>query len=209
MKALILEFFYEKKAILTSIILALFIYILYIPIFSNSEAIVSMLASFLFASLYGGLVCKRKNTNFEIFLSTTPLGRKTIINAGYLISLIFSIAVTIIFFILYFIRKSFIHIEALNALSLNHMLIFASFGFGLIANAILFPSYVLPDKENTVLIIIARFLTLLICTGALFIIFKLEFLNFNIRILIYLISSFIIYIISYLLTINIYLKKSL
>ena len=124
MKALIIEFFYEKKAILTSIILALFIYILYIPIFSNSEAIVSMLASFLFASLYGGLVCKRKNTNFEIFLSTTPLGRKTIINAGYLIGLIFSIAVTIIFFILYFIRKSFIHIEALNALSLNHMLIF-------------------------------------------------------------------------------------
>mgnify|MGYP005809058189 CR=1 FL=1 len=66
------------------------------------------------------------------------------------------------------------------------MSILASFGFGLIANAILFPTYILIDKEYVYLMIIVRFLTLFICGGSLYtFIFKLEFLNFNIRTLIY------------------------
>ena len=209
MKALIIEFFYDKKSILISIILVLCIYILYIPVFSHSEVIVSMFASFIFANLYGQLVTKRKNTNFEIFLCISPLGRKTIIKTGYLMGLISSIAMPIIFFILYFIRRFLIGFEPGINDTINDMAIFASFGFGLIANAISFPICILPDRENNkFLMTIIQLVILGICEASLSI-FSLYFLNFYVILLIYLTMAIVIYIISYLITLNVYLKKNL
>ena len=209
MKALIIEFFYDKKSILISIILVLCIYIIYIPVFSHSEVIVSMLASFLFASLYGELVTKRKNTNFEIFLCTSPLGRKTIIKTGYLMGLISSIAMPIIFFILYFIRSFLIGFEHGINETINDMAILASFGFGLIANAISFPICILPDRENNKFLMTIIQLVILGICGASLSIFSLYFLNFYVILLIYLTMAIVIYIISYLITLNVYLKKNL
>ena len=210
MKALIIEFFYDKKSILISMILVLCIYILYIPVFSHSEVIVSMFASFIFANLYGQLVTKRKNTNFEIFLCISPLGRKTIIKTGYLMGLISSIAMPIIFFILYFIRRFLIGFEpVINFDTINDMAIFASFGFGLIANAISFPICILPDRENNKFLMTIIQLVILGICGASLSIFSLYFLNFYVILLIYLTMAIVIYIISYLITLNVYLKKNL
>lgn len=206
MKALIIEFFYEKVSILFAIFIILFLYFIYIPIFQDPEIIISSLASYVFASLYGGIVYKRKNTNFEIFLSTSPLGRKTIINTGYIIGLVSSIFITVTFLIFYFIRKSLIDLEPLNFLSL--MSILCSFSTGIITNAILFPTYVLPDKENKFLLNLVAFLTLFICGSFLYsFIIKLDFFNIIVRTLIYLGVSICIYIVSYLITTNKYLKK--
>lgn len=128
MKALIIEFFYEKISILFAIFIILFLYFIYIPIFQDPEIIIVSLASYVFASLYGGIVYKRKNTNFEIFLSSSPLGRKTIINTGYIIGLVSSIFITVTFLIFYFIRKSLMDLEPLNFFSL--MPILCSFSTG-------------------------------------------------------------------------------
>lgn len=74
--------------------------------------------------------------------------------------------------------------------------------------AILFPTYVLPDKENKFLLNLVAFLTLFICGSFLYsFIIKLDFLNMAIRTLIYLGISICIYIVSYLITTNKYLKK--
>lgn len=113
MKALIIEFCYEKISILFAIFIILFLYFIYIPIFQDPEIIISSLASYVFASLYGGIVYKRKNTNFEIFLSSSPLGRKTIINTGYIIGLVSSIFITVTFLIFYF-RLMYYQIKKIN-----------------------------------------------------------------------------------------------
>lgn len=166
MKALIIEFFYEKVSILSLIFTILFLYFIYIPIFQDPEIIIASLASYAFASLYGGIVYKRKNTNFEIFLSSSPLGRKTIINTGYIIGIVLSIFITVTFLIFYFIRRLLMDLDPLNFLNL--MPILCSFSTGLVTNAILFPTYVLPDKENKFLLNLVAFLTLFICGSFLF-----------------------------------------
>lgn len=206
MKALIIEFFYEKVSILSLIFTILFLYFIYIPIFQDPEIIIASLASYAFASLYGGIVYKRKNTNFEIFLSSSPLGRKTIINTGYIIGIVLSIFITVTFLIFYFIRRSLMDLDPLNFLNL--MPILCSFSTGLVTNAILFPTYVLPDKENKFLLNLVAFLTLFICGSFLYsFIIKLDFFNIIVRTLIYLVISISIYIMSYLITTNKYLKK--
>lgn len=206
MKALIIEFFYEKVSILSLIFTILFLYFIYIPIFQDPEIIIASLASYAFASLYGGIVYKRKNTNFEIFLSSSPLGRKTIINTGYIIGLVLSIFITVTFLIFYFIRRLLMDLDPLNFLNL--MPILCSFSTGLVTNAILFPTYVLPDKENKFLLNLIAFLTLFICGSFLYsFIIKLDFFNIIVRTLIYLVISISIYIMSYLITTNKYLKK--
>lgn len=206
MKALIIEFFYEKVSILSLIFTILFLYFIYIPIFQDPEIIIASLASYAFASLYGGIVYKRKNTNFEIFLSSSPLGRKTIINTGYIIGIVLSIFITVTFLIFYFIRRLLMDLDPLNFLNL--MPILCSFSTGLVTNAILFPTYVLPDKENKFLLNLVAFLTLFICGSFLYsFIIKLDFFNIIVRTLIYLVISISIYIMSYLITTNKYLKK--
>ncbi|WP_317366512.1 ABC-2 transporter permease [uncultured Tyzzerella sp.] len=211
MKALMIEFFYEKKAILSGIIVTLFIYFLYIPIFSNPEIIVAPLVSYIFASLYGALILKRKNTNFEIFLASTPLGRKTIINTGYIVGLISSFIITTMFSMFYFIREYFIHIKSVVDIELNYnplMLILNSFGFGLITTGILFPASILQNKENKFLSTLVSFMALFI-SGIYIIILKLNVLNIRVITLGYLIISICVYIFSYLITTNKYLKKEL
>ena len=218
MKALMQEFLYEKKFIFTSFIIMLLLYIFYLVIFLDAELIIATLSCIGITSLHGSLIYTRKYTNFEKFLISSPLGRKYIVNVAYLSGIIFNTIIVLAFYIFRVIKHTFFYeyleniLVKFNKLSMyiDNNLFLVIFGLGLIANASLLPIYILIDKESkSILNILSICIIILGGLSIIYLIFKLSIFTINVRIFIYFIISWVIYIISYFTTMNLYLNKDL
>lgn len=211
MKALIQEFLYEKKSILITLATTIFLYVVYLFTLSDSALIASGTSVIMATTLYGSIMSERKSTNFEKFLISTPLGKKSIINTGYLLGLALNILVIFVFYILHILKINFIPKEYFKSgIYLTNSLFLVSFSIGLISNAILFPFFILNDTKKKNLTSILVFMIIgLASFSVVYFIFNEKIFTLNIRILIYFVVSCIMYIISYFTTIKLYLKKDL
>lgn len=209
MRSLIREFFYERVNIAFALLLCISLYSIFIFSFNTVEVFLSYLTSYMFSSLYGYILWQRKNTNWELFLMTTPLGRKKIVDASYLLTIILNIIIITVFYLLYLIRSKFLNIDISSDTSLNIdiRLLFASFGVGLISTAILFPTYLLADKESKFKTNLLCALTLILCLCFVKLIYKLKFIGYLFQNIIFTLLSLIIFTISYFIALKKYTNK--
>ena len=210
MRALIREFSYERKYILLAIFMCTALYIAYLPMFKTAEVFLCYLTSYMFASIYGTILWNRKNTNFEIFLITTPLGRKKIVDTAYLLTIILNVIVIAVYYLLYLIKSKIFNVDYLSYtfLDLNINLIFSSFGVGLISNAIMFPTFLSADKDRKFIINLISILALAICLSVLTFVLKMfSSLGILWQNLIYTLVGLVIFIISYFITLKKYINK--
>lgn len=196
MKALWKEFLYEKKIFFVYIIIIVFLGIYYYFIFGEDTITFNSGINLLFINFYGILISQRKLTNFEKFLSITPIGRKSIVNMAYLMGILYYIVSILIFYIANMLR--------------NYKLFFILQSTYLIVNSIFLQFYILKDKETNSLIgLLGNLLVIFLTFFSLFGISNLVDILLNKKIFTFVIVSIVFYIISYFITMKFYLKKDL
>ena len=220
MKAL-LKFFQYNNKLITIIVAFIFLttYILFGLIYDESlEIKLAIYFNFIINIIcIKDFIRKIKINNFERFLSTSPIGRKSILKTLYLINILISFTIPILLYTLYKIRINFIPIIDNSIFIFNfklpNIMFLVLIGVSLVIGAFFIIILLNNNNSNSHNILKLESLSILFILLFLIIsylfIYKFNIFTFNIRALIFTMLCFIFYIFLYFLNLKVYLKSDL
>lgn len=216
MRALLKFFKYNKIIAIIVTFLCLITYVFLGLIYDKSlEIKLAIYFTFIISIIcINNFIRQIKINNFERFLSTSPIGRKSVLKTLNLINILISFIIPILFYIFNKIRINFIPIidnaTFVSNFELPNIMFLVLIGVNLVIS--MFSIIILLNDNNSNLLKLKSsyilFVFLFLIISFLFI-YKFNIFTFNIRALTFTILCFIFYIFLYFLNLKVYLKSDL